>query len=425
METEKSQNLNTKSSITSIKEAGMGYRLFAGIIDGLCLVFLWLILAMFVCTPIANAAFGYSNMMSLGSHYQVTSQLFVYEQADDFGTMIPIEVKNFTEEINPNRSTYTVALYDFESDNYSYYLKRVYYYYHSFKCGRDIELPNPVGGIAYDPIKDKFVDPEYLNEIDGKSRVDYYTDEWFMTNVLEIEKEDSFFVIDQTKEGSFVDKIVLKDPTILDNKEKKDKLFNFVRNAAYHAVEDQYYAKYFYDNNQSIKGCQLFIAMPPFGIAFGLIFILIPMLTKNGVTLGKITNKLAVVDINGYTVKKRQILFRELILFVLTFASLFAVGIGFTSFAICGLLILALLIFTIFFKQHRAPHDLAAMTMVIDASHSVWFKDAKEEAERQEELDEKMAKYKNQKVVNKNVIQVGSTIIDENIKREVEESKKK
>ena len=419
METEKNQNSNTKSnSITVIKEGGMGYRLFAGIIDGLCAVFIWLILAMFVFTPIANSAFNYNYKMSYGSHYQVVSQLFVYEQADDAGSMVPVEVKDFTEKINNDRSSYTVALYNYDTTDYSYYLKRIYYYYHSFKCGRDIELPNPVEGKAYDPIVDKFVDPEYLDEIDGKTRINYYTDDWFKDKILELGNPKTLFKFDESKEGSFIDKILLK------GEPKKDDVINFVKNKAYDAVQDQYYAKYFYDNNQEIMKCQLFITMPTVTIAFGLIFILVPMLSKNGTTLGKYMNKLAVVDKNGYAVKKRQVLFRELILFVIIFVALFAYGIGFTSLAICGIVILALLIFTIFFKKHRSPHDLAAMTMVIDAAHSVWFKDAKEEEEKQKELDEKMAKYKNQKVVNKNVIQVGSTIIDEDIKHEVEESRK-
>lgn len=418
METEKNQNLDTKSkSITSIKEAGIGYRVFAGLIDGLCLVFIWLILAMFVCTPIADSAFNYSYKMSLGSHYQVTSQLFIYEQADDAGSMVPVEVKDFTEKLNNDRSSYTVALYDYETDNYSYYLKRIYYYYHSFKCGRDIELPNPVEGKSYDPIADKFVDPEYNDKINGKTRVNYYTDDWFKVSILELENEKCLFTFDESKEGTIIDKIVLKDTS------KKDEAISFVKNKAYEAVQDQYYAQYFYNNNEDIKKCQLFIAMPPFVLSFGVIFILIPMLSKNGATFGKYMNKLAVVDRNGYAVKKRQVLFRELILFVLLSIALFAVGIGWTSVAICGLLIVALLIFTIFFKQHQAPHDLAAMTLVVDAAHSVWFKDAKEESQRQEELEEKMAKYKNQKVVNKNIIQVGSTIIDEDIRREVEQSR--
>ena len=102
----------------------------------------------------------------------------------------------------------------------------------------------------------------------------------------------------------------------------------------------------------------------------------------------------------------------------------FIVGIGLTSLATLGIGILILLIATLISKDKRAPHDYAAMTIVIDEQKSVWFDSAEEEIKYADELEAKMAKYKNTKIIDKKVIQVGSTIIDEDVKKEFEESQK-
>ena len=104
--------------------------------------------------------------------------------------------------------------------------------------------------------------------------------------------------------------------------------------------------------------------------------------------------------------------------------SAFVVGIGLTSLATLGIGILILLLCTLISKQKRAPHDYAAMTIVVDTPKSVWFESPEEEIKYAEELEEKMAKYKNTQIIDKKVIQVGSTIIDEEVKKEFEESKK-
>ena len=63
--------------------------------------------------------------------------------------------------------------------------------------------------------------------------------------------------------------------------------------------------------------------------------------------------------------------------------------------------------------------------MVVDARKSVWYKDEFEETSMTKEFNENMKKYRKEPVQSKNVIQVGSTIVNEDIKKEIEESSSK
>ena len=58
--------------------------------------------------------------------------------------------------------------------------------------------------------------------------------------------------------------------------------------------------------------------------------------------------------------------------------------------------------------------------MVVDAKRSVWFKNIDEENRYQEHLDNQMEKYRSRKLEDKSIIQVGSTIVDEDVKSEFE-----
>ena len=65
------------------------------------------------------------------------------------------------------------------------------------------------------------------------------------------------------------------------------------------------------------------------------------------------------------------------------------------------------------------------MTLLVDANKSVWFTNASVEQEKEEDIAKNMAKYHQNKVEDPRVIQVGGTIVNEDIKREIEEENKK
>ena len=65
------------------------------------------------------------------------------------------------------------------------------------------------------------------------------------------------------------------------------------------------------------------------------------------------------------------------------------------------------------------------MTLLVDANKSVWFTNAKVEQEKEEILEKNMEKYAQNKAENPHVIQVGGTIVNEEIAKEIEEENNK
>lgn len=422
----KNRNSNTKNnieehtSVSSIYEAGIGKRLLAGIIDGLFFVFLALILSMWVFTPIANAGMNYEGNQVDATQYQIASHLYVYQQADDDYNYNVIEVKDFTEKMDANREARVSTVYQIVKDDYKWYLEHLHYYYTSYLTAKNIELPNNSERKSYDPFKDNFVSPNYdkfVKDTEVKA-CDYYTDDWFSKNILKIDDENSYFVRDTSKEN-FLEQITKKESKSNDDTVKE------LRQMCYDATADFYYSDYFKNINNSIKWTQIFIIGMAVVISYSVFYILIPLLYKNGETLAKKFGHLAIISAKGYQVQKRQIIFRQIILFIELVIPACVIGIGLTSVATLGVGIVILFVCTLISKTHRSPHDYAAFTLVVDAPKSVWFDSKEDEEKFAKDLDDKMAKYKNKKIIEKSVIQIGDEIVNEEYKKQIEEESKK
>lgn len=102
----------------------------------------------------------------------------------------------------------------------------------------------------------------------------------------------------------------------------------------------------------------------------GLVFhLLVPLLSKNGQTIGKMVNKIAVVNKEGYRVLPRQIILRTIIIDVVEI-----IGSMYLYF-IPILLTMAVITLS---RQQRAIHDFIAGTRLINFSNSYIFKDENE-----------------------------------------------
>ena len=121
--------------------------------------------------------------------------------------------------------------------------------------------------------------------------------------------------------------------------------------------------------------------------------------------------------------KKRQILFRQLVLFAEVSLSLFIVGFGLTSIATLGVGGVIILIVILFNKQRKAPHDFAAMTLPIDIKTSVFFSNAKEEDRHVKKVQENIDKHHSYEPENVNIIQVGSKIVNEDLKKKIDKKR--
>ena len=409
---EKSQESLTNDRISKYEPAPIAKRLFAGIMDGVVFIFIFLAMALWVFTPIADATMAYNSTADVGKRYQLATHLYIPQKINDDGVVVDIEVKNSTG----NLDDYTLCMiYNSSNETPSFYINRIYYYYHNYNCNVDIELPSSK---EFDPINDHFVSPNYDKEINGLLPVNYYTNEWFSENVLNSKDESCLFNFDSSKEN-YLESISVKEDV------SNETVISYLKNQGYEAVKHFYHSDYYESINQHIKNVQYFIFITPFALSFGIFFILIPMLFKDGETLGKKTMNIAVISMDGYKAKKRQILFREILLFIVIFILGIVVGIGLTSLAVIAVGVVLLFIGTLIPKNKRSIFDFAAYTIVIDSVHSTWFKNKEDEERHKQELDANMAKYCKYVPDNPNLIQVGSTIVDEKLKKEIEEEKTK
>lgn len=416
----KNQSLVTKNNednenkISTIEEAGIGKRLFSAIMDAVVFLFLGMILYLFVFTPIAKAGFNYEGNQVLATQYEVASHLYVYQQADDDYVYHVVEVKDYTEKMDASKSARVQPLYQIDNTDYKWYLSHLHYYYTSYLTGKNIELPTNTSSKIYDPIADHFVSPNYDKYVQNTNMYPYefYTDDWFASSILKIDNPDSYFIRDKSK-ISFIDQISLK--------EGAGDSIKLLKEYCYNATGEFYNSDYFSGINNSIKWSQIFIVAMSATISFSVFYIIIPLIFKDGSTLGKKVNKLALISSSGYSVKKRQVIFRQVVLFVELGLSSCIVGIGLTSIATLGVGVVILLICTLISKTHRAPHDYAAYTLLVDVPKSVWFDSPEAETKAATELNEKMAQYKNKKIIEKSVIQIGDEIINDDFKQEINE----
>lgn len=113
-------------------------------------------------------------------------------------------------------------------------------------------------------------------------------------------------------------------------------------------------------------------------------YFIMPIILKNGRTVGKLIMGLGLVNKFGYEVNVPQLLLRFIFPFLLIL-TLFFIG-GTILFLGLGLFVLISYMMVVFSKERKAPHDLLAGTLVINTKTSVWYKNAKEEEKFLQEL---------------------------------------
>lgn len=105
----------------------------------------------------------------------------------------------------------------------------------------------------------------------------------------------------------------------------------------------------------------------------------IPLILKNGATLGKRLFNLGTVNSLGYAMSKAHILFRNLAVIIFHYLFIF-LAVPFVS-----------LMFMFFRKDQRSLVDLFAATLVVDTKGSIIYKNANEEALAAEKIAEAKA----------------------------------
>lgn len=254
-----------------------------------------------------------------------------------------------------------------------FYLERTKAYYLQFKTSEE----------AYD-----YNVPIDLGNGEQVIPVNYYTEEWFN---------------EKTKD--------------IDTKEK-------AKEFAYNALVD--FSKYLSESQLKLKRIELFVMiLPSFTLSFSLFYIILPLVFKNGETLGKKAVGICLISFEGYSAKKKQIVLRQL--FLLFYVGVFSLAfvVGPQSFIFLGFGVFVYFLATFISKTNRSFADFIAYTYMIDAKNSVWFDSEQEEQKKDEIVTANLDKYNQNKEENKNIIQIGSRIVDEDAKKEFLESQKR
>ena len=105
-------------------------------------------------------------------------------------------------------------------------------------------------------------------------------------------------------------------------------------------------------------------------VTFMIFYFLVPMLFKNGETIGKKVMHICLVNKLGYQYRRLQLIPRFLAPTFLIIAVIFITGFSFWSLLIVSGGLLISYLFSIFSKNNRALHDIFAGTLVVDARES-------------------------------------------------------
>lgn len=362
--------------LTQIKNASFFKRIIAFIMDGALAAFIMFGFIALVFYPIANKLFKYSQNRADLMLYQVASKLVLPHENDENGND---KIYNLNELNEASSDVKYSVLNEFSDKDDDFYISRVKYYYLNYKTGQNVEYP-----ADQDP--ENYKAPNYKELIDGKARNEVYTEDWFNKKVAESES-----------------------------------IANLISDAITDLSNEEFYSS----KSRAVHLTGYFLVIPAFVLSFSIFFIAIPLIFKNGETLGKKTLHLAFINSEGYAVQRRQIVLRQLFLFFATGVICFLIGrIGVGSLAFLGIGIVVYYVITVVNKSKKSPADFLCYTLLVDANKSVWFENAKIEQEKNEEIEKNMEKYHQNKVQDPHVIQVGSTIVNEDIKKELEEEKK-
>lgn len=353
-----------EQEISTIKYANKASRLFALIMDAILFFFVTAVLVYFVTMPIAGSAMGYNELQSSQLQYRVFSKLYVCEEK--IGDNITILNINEYDQISEDAQLGFFPLSSYKKENedgsldINFYKERVKYYYLNFKVNENIEYPTSA---IDETVKTKYYAPDYLNNRNSLNEA----------NVLSII-------------NAMVD-----EETVVE--------------ACENALSDLNSAPYYVELENQYKWCQVFVYFVPFVLSFSIFYLLIPLLMKDGETLGKKTMGISLISNDGYKVKKRQIVFRQILIFVYIFLFMFYVGINIiTSFAFLALAMAIYVIFIIFNKKGRSFIDLAAYTLLVDSRSSVWFKSPGSEENAIEKINTELSKtkkFRNKKISDK------------------------
>jgi len=306
--------------------------------------------------------------------YDFNSHLFVYD------------------EVNQQRKNLSIADYNdpHADDTYKNALK---YYYCNYLTGVDAEIPEGTSK-PYE----FFIAPNYNEVVEGSTLLpkDYYTIEWFNSNILDITdisdepNSSAYFKYDVDAEGH-VDKTKigvrrstryssdLGKVTEVTMKETCDVLYEKYRTTYIeHLCQQPFYLSKLNEISLFTGICWVISIF----IAVLAIYIIVPMFLTNYATPGKKIMKLGLANYEGYKVKKYQLIFRALPC-LLTSALVFLVPLPsyYIAISIVFVMLMASIGLAAASPKRCSIHDYCGRTIVIDTPTTIIFDNELEEEE--------------------------------------------
>ena len=193
---------------------------------------------------------------------------------------------------------------------------------------------------------------------------------WFNTDILKVEETTSLFTL---VDGDMDVLAVAKESV---SQASLDEFYNNAYNAA--LVDLASYTP-FADLVAQINQYFVEILLIAFVTMAMILYLIFPLIFKEGKTIGKKLLNLSVVDTLGYHAKLWQIIVRFIVLFATFVLAIYTI---FGS-------ILISYTFMIFSKQYRSLNDFFAFTRVIDSKQSTIFKTNEDRLMYEKSLEEK------------------------------------
>lgn len=219
-------------------------------------------------------------------------------------------------------------------------------------------------------------------DVDGVKilQKDYYTVSWFNENVLGLPKEGQTSEIDYfmyqkdgenndyTKIGTVNEKYISKIETageVTYKVEMSKEMEAYVTNEYKAAIEVLYGQGFFKEWTKNLELASGLITLITRLVMVLIVYIMIPMLLRDGKTLGKLMFKISLSGYDDAPIKKWQILPRAIFFIALPVVMYFVTN-SYINMAIIALLLVASISIMAASKRKTALHDLIARTVVID-----------------------------------------------------------
>lgn len=199
-----------------------------------------------------------------------------------------------------------------------------------------------------------------------------YTVEWFNTNILDIREDAEYKVFEVKNEGEIGTVIEGSDPVFVNKVVQKGYVYS---------VSD------ILGDLENIKKANAHFALlstlsyiPSIFIAGIITYIVIPLVLKDGQTVGKKVFGLGLATSNGYKFRNKQLIMRFMpsAIMIVAMFLLMAVDI-FLVLSIVGIVFLVSFAIAMSSPKHMSLHDFTAQSIVIDLKNSKIFESMVEE----------------------------------------------